>query len=888
MLVHQNQYILIHVYSGRVNPDDNTRIDIINDINTTDVNNPEYEFFAVDYTIFRDANNNAFATAQVAADYVTAQGNTIGNTGTFELQGHNSLAFTKTTDGLTILVDNGDAFALETLSARIDENDNTKLQITNHTASRSLYSNISPDNVLYNDNLLLTGSLNDMVNQLNAYFNGQPLQSAVSEGVTTLLSGGEYATVWYIENNPGIFTYPLFKNSDDADLVAEDLGNSGNTSIVFPNDPTNTTWYLPNGGASSVNTDPTGLIYLIDGQTVTWNEQTATYPAPTAFTDTTVTVDELSAVNIQVHPAGGAWTTTITNLDSSTFTLVSGSVYGNAPEVLQDNVANPSDDYRVTITRTNAYGTSTGTLTVRVTNLTAPVVQPITGFTWESTSTGLTVDDELADGSVVSIDDNVPTGRRFIISQAWVETNVLPNLNEANDFVVMGIKDGSPSWGSLDVGDFDVHIKWEWLSSTSHTSTLGQGGVNQSNGTVASLTDSYYDYAFEVDGTDVHAIACNFNDINTQHSVNDGGVFSRVITRSNMPTGPHTIYLGVKNTTIDLTLTGLSEITIPATPTSNLTNWNKAIDFSGGNEHMSKVSSWNGVSPLTLESVSIEIAPPGTAGNTANATYARPWATAVVFKADRNGSNQHIWNSGEGSGSTDDNVYLRLDANGWVYFGWGRTGSLNECRFLGIPSSSQGRYFGVYVGYNGTRLKWNATAANLEDVFDIRVMTNNGNDDFATLGSNLSTAANWTAGSTGGRMDRSFTGSLTIGGRGSNRNFHGKVASMVLTTLRLGVAMPTDAEIRLMITDPKKWEDDYRINQTVRRSTGTTDGTYNPTDIYYGYGGTQIWLMGDGTNDSFSNGIRNQVNPADNSYTKLQLNSMVSNDIENVSISGLS
>ena len=78
----------------------------------------------------------------------------------------------------------------------------------------------------------------------------------------------------------------------------------------------------------------------------------------------------------------------------------------------------------------------------------------------------------------------------------------------------------------------------------------------------------------------------------------------------------------------------------------------------------------------------------------------------------------------------------------------------------------------------------------------------------------VGTEADWTAGSTGARMDRSYTGDFTIGGRGSNRNFHGKVASMVVTTLRLNQPMPTDAEIEHMITDPKKWEDDYRVGQT--------------------------------------------------------------------------
>ena len=92
-------------------------------------------------------------------------------------------------------------------------------------------------------------------------------------------------------------------------------------------------------------------------------------------------------------------------------------------------------------------------------------------------------------------------------------------------------------------------------------------------------------------------------------------------------------------------------------------------------------------------------------------------------------------------------------------------------------------------------------------------------------------------------MDRGFTGSLTIGGIGSHRSFHGKVASMVIAMLRLGVAMPTDAEIELMITDPKKWEDDYRIGQTVRRSQGSSNVTYANSSVYNGHGGTQIWLM---------------------------------------------
>ena len=54
-----------------------------------------------------------------------------------------------------------------------------------------------------------------------------------------------------------------------------------------------------------------------------------------------------------------------------------------------------------------------------------------------------------------------------------------------------------------------------------------------------------------------------------------------------------------------------------------------------------------------------------------------------------------------------------------------------------------------------------------------------------------------------------------------------------------------------------------------------------------GYYGTQIWLMGDGSSDSYANGIRNDVYPSDQNYTRLQLNSMVSNDFQTVTINGL-
>jgi hypothetical protein len=46
--------------------------------------------------------------------------------------------------------------------------------------------------------------------------------------------------------------------------------------------------------------------------------------------------------------------------------------------------------------------------------------------------------------------------------------------------------------------------------------------------------------------------------------------------------------------------------------------------------------------------------------------------------------------------------------------------------------------------------------------------------------------------------------------------------------------------------------------------------------------------MGDGASDSYSNNVRNDVKTADQNYTMLRLQNMVSNDIETVNITGLS
>ena len=63
------------------------------------------------------------------------------------------------------------------------------------------------------------------------------------------------------------------------------------------------------------------------------------------------------------------------------------------------------------------------------------------------------------------------------------------------------------------------------------------------------------------------------------------------------------------------------------------------------------------------------------------------------------------------------------------------------------------------------------------------------------------------------------TGDLCIGGRYTNRNFNGEVASMVITTLRTDDNLPTNAEITAMVKDPMQWIVDYKEGNNFRHCT---------------------------------------------------------------------
>ena len=291
-----------------------------------------------------------------------------------------------------------------------------------------------------------------------------------------------------------------------------------------------------------------------------------------------------------------------------------------------------------------------------------------------------------------------------------------------------------------------------------------------------------------------------------------------------------------------------------------LTPFNKALSFAGSNAHAIQNTNNSFFNPLRMADIANTVAAPSSAGQTSSDTNSRPWSTTVIFQTDLTSNNQHIWNQGEGSGATNDNIYLRIDANGRLRFGMGTNNSKNECYIETLNSSTT--WYGVYIGHNGTRYDaTNATAANLAGAFDIYLMSSG--DDFLSLSSNYSTSANWTnPGSNGITMANSFTGDFTIGGRGSNRNFRGDITSMIATTLKTNSPMPTTNEVKTMIKDPISWVNNYKLNKDYR-PCGQEAISAAPFLLDQQNSGfaTQVWLNGDGTTDTTSH-IYNYITPS--------------------------
>tara|TARA_R110002012_G_scaffold39074_1_gene108370 strand:- start:3 stop:2753 length:2751 start_codon:yes stop_codon:yes gene_type:complete len=886
--------------SAKVNSSNSDNIDIVNNIETGQTGIEKQELTNEHYTNFLDKDGNAFANVQETIDYINSSANATGITGNGIDLSNQTVCFSLDATSTSIMLDNGYSFGVNTIKAI---SNGGVIEIVSNDANNNIlhFFQLDHTNTCVNGQPV-SGGLNDVINTLNELFTVGAFESVViADPYSTMIAdvSGEDTSLTYIGNGIDVIGDDVYgstsSNSQNGLLTTETINQAGEY-FTFDIRVEGTIGF--------------GLVHTQDSYDNGYWSGYQPYADPTRFG-----IDNSAHYGFQFshwfHPTpNGSWTNYGAN---TSFSRRSGWSDFNGTDEQNDWLAGNPIKVRVGIDENGYISIDTlrdGVNWVAHSRTSYPVVQGSEFRLGIKTNhTGARV---YSLPKVHLLEEAAPTMYfRYIESPDGVfHYPLFTTVEEAKyyDEIHNGLTAGSGSSHTHTYADDPTNTTW-YMPEASHDANEYQhssapNGTETFNGNTINWTE-----ITSLTNADLTPTAYSGSDITQQEGTNvniqvtpQGASWSTSVSIT--PSGSGLVYDGYSviqgtladvgsDTTYTITVTransygsSVGTFTVTATdvapPTTNLTPWTKALDFSGSNEHLKQVNSGSYYNAIRMGYLSQLVSANADSSKTSNDTYSRPWATAIVFKSDFNNSNQHIWNSGEGSGTNDDNIYLRTDSNGLLYFGWGRQGALNECRLGGQAITG---WRAVYIAHKGQRFNGsNATASNLADAFDIRVVNPTNNWDM-TYVYNVSTSANWIT--TGGRMDRLVSGDFTIGGRGSNRSFHGKVASMIVTTLRKNVAMPTNAEIELMISDPKKWEDDYRIGQTIRDNAYDSEWTYLPSSFVRGYGNTQIWLMGDGTSDSYANGIRNEVYPSEQNYTKGQLNSMVSNDIVTVNINGL-
>ena len=880
-------------------------INVVNDIITAQTGTTQYEFFRIPYIEFTAADNSAFASAQAAADYITANANVIGlapeSPGT-DLSGV-TVCFELDDTTTSIILDNGYSFGVNTIKAVAEGG---SISIKSISGDRTIFSELDHQLTCVNDTAV-SGGLNDVINVLNELFTVGPFESVViSDPYSTMIAdvAGEAAGYTLVGST-------VVDPSGD-DIYANSTGGNyaGLKSTATINQPGEYfTFDIRGEGQIGF-----GLVHTQASYDAGYYSGNANYADPSTFA-----VSNSAHYGYQFshwfHPTpNGSWT------NYGALTSYSMRPGWSGWESRDEWLAGDPVKMRVGIDENGYIAISS----LQNDNTTWIVHSRTTYPTVQGSEFHLGIKSSGASARVYSapkvhlLEEDAPT-MQFRYIESPDGTFVYPlfaTAEEANyyDEIHNALTAGTGSSHTHTYADDPTNTTW-YMPEASHDPTSYHYSAAPSGETFNGQSVVYTEIT-SLTNADLTPTQFSSSDYTHQEGtvINlqlfpAGATFSQSVTIS--PSGSGLVYNTISgylqgtlsdvstDTIYTVTVTransygsnvGTFEIQvtdIPA-PQSNTTPWTKMVDFTGGSEYLKSNNPSRSVLPLKMNDQSV-LVPAHTTDSTKTSEHynSRPWATAVVFKIDNNTNNQHIWNQGEGVSTNSDNIYLRI-GDKKLYFGWGREGvGYNECMIHPTPSDPNGflghnAWYGVYIAHKGTRLSaTNATAANLADAFDIRIMNSAGNN--WTIGSNLSVSAAWT--STGVRMDRDVTGELCIGGRYTNRSFNGEVASMVVTTLRTDDDMPTDAEIVTMVKDPMRWIADYKVGGKFRHCT-TSYSDYDWDTNGSEYFTTQVYLMGDGTNDSFSNGIRNQVRNTDN-YTKLAFQGMVSNDIQTASIPGL-
>jgi hypothetical protein len=905
--------------SAQVDSSDPTVINVVNDIITSQTGVTQYEFYNIPFTEFEDADGNAFATAQEAADYITAKANVTGVGEGIDLNGQ-SIDFKLDPTSTSIIMDNGFHYGVNSIKA-VAHTDGT-IHLESIGGSKTFFYGLSEQDVTVNG-VSASGGLSDVVDALNELFTvGAFEQVVIRDPYSTLVADVSGTTITgelagnavdpisadiATGSSPSHYNKYGYKSTDEIDQAGEYFTFDVRGESIIGLGLINTTRdedndYTLDGGIGDPENFCTGLGNGHYGyQFSLWFHPTPNGPW-TVYGHNSSYVMGPGWGGFPSSDEGAGWladspTKLRVGLDASGFISVDYYDVSESSWIVMARtpyVALQGDKYRLGIKFTDGNASLVDTPKIHLLEPAAPAMyfryieSPDGNFEYPLFAT-----EEEANYYDLNHSGTVGTGTSHTHTYADDPTATTWYMPDTG-----GIMNGTtPPQDAAHTVFMGNAVTYTEISSLTNSDLAPAAptfaDLTQEEGTVVNMqlqpADTTYSTSASVSPSGSGLVYNNSTKMlqGTLADVGADTTYTVTVTRGNSygsVTGSFTI------TATDVT---------PANP--NDTTWSKALDFSGGSEYAYQVSNSNGMNPVNMSGLGLVVGmDSGIVGSTTSAhANTRPWAFAVTFNADGHNSNQHIVNFGEGAGSSDDNIYLRIDSSQNLYFGWGRDGALNECKLMPDHVDSnwdltEGNWYTIYVQHDGRRFSGSdATASNLASAFDIRLMGSSGG--YSGTPENLSVnPATDTAGNgrgwvtTGGRMDRTISGTTYLGGRGSNRSFHGKVSALVVTTLKRNQTLPTDAEIVEMMIDPVGWLNDYKVGQSFRYSS--TDGVTSPFAINNSTSSwsTQVWLMGDGLGDSYSNMIRNQVLPNDQNYTMLRLNSMVSNDIQTVNIPGLS
>ena len=884
--------------SARINSTNANNIDIVNDIETGQTGVEKQEITNTPYTEFLTREGAAFANAQEAVNYITENANVTGVTGNgVDLTG-TIVDFKLDDTSTSIMLDNGYNYGVNTIKA-IAHSDGT-IHIVSGQGDLDYFINLDNANVTI-AGVAVSGGLNDVVNTLNELFTVGAFDSVIiADPHSTLVAdvGGVDTTGGIVGNaiNPsgtdigaGVqahYNAAGYKSTETIDQAGEYFTFNMRNEGIF--------------GACLVLND------IADAQ------GNLTYADPTKFCDGVTNTGNMGIQwGMFFHPSpNGPWTY---------YGAATGTVYGsgwNGVDAFRYSndganwLAGDAEEFRIGIDANSfismEYFNNDTSLWVVVSRTNYPVANGV------KFHLGV----KFCDSAVRLVDNPkvhlltaaAPTMYfRYIESpDGNYEYPLFSTVEEANYYDLNS--GGTGTSHAHTYVDDATNTTWYMADNASTmTATVIPNGsdlVFMSNAVtyteITSLTDSdlapnsftFSDISQE-EGTVVslqlYPAGATFSQSATISPNTSGLVYNsstHYLQGTLTDVGADTVYT-VTVTRANAYGSTVSTFTVTATDvpvaSSLLTPWSKAIVINGANEYLIQVSNSNSFNPMNMGGMNNDVWGANN-GKTSTDTDARPWSISQVVYID-NSQPQCYFSQAENY--ANDRISLSTHETGAgskIEFYWGRStgtngANSNGCQFL-FDKPADG-WYGYYIDTTGFRPNQaQSTTTALADNFRFKQV-------------NLSTGAVTDISGTwaivgDGRLDRSLNGDFYVGRESGSQSFNSnqslKVASTLISTLKRDFLLPDDTEISMQVRDPQQWVIDYRDGTQQRLAYNNTPYAFDT----YPERCVSLWLMGDGASDSYSNNVRNDVKTADQNYTMLRLQNMVSNDIETVNITGLS